>query len=302
MGGDRTCWQDYVFQLLWELLGVLPQELEEVARWKNPVVIAQTKLGKRKQVNWKKWHFLRSPRKDSMGGFFLQQRICLPLSVHSFLLCNAHATSSSLFVVNVCEHIVVSSAILSSHSVCCLTSIVCVFHAVSILLSSIYPFRKWWDLDLSSSPYLVNPGRLSPNFSNQDPFSSVCVSSNLPASFSVCGGILREDSWDRWLPVQSFNHGTIHSYIRNCRNIPSWSQRCSVFLCLSLSVYTFLLWVFSGSISGSGARTNCPETNLSHFSTLHWRRQLDRIKLLLVISFSSDNTSICSQLTTADYH
>ena len=31
-GRPRTCWSDYVIQLAWEYLGILPEELEEVSR------------------------------------------------------------------------------------------------------------------------------------------------------------------------------------------------------------------------------------------------------------------------------
>ncbi|KAK3538497.1 hypothetical protein QTP86_006191 [Hemibagrus guttatus] len=35
-GRPRTCWRDYVFRLAWERLGVPPEELEEVAREREP--------------------------------------------------------------------------------------------------------------------------------------------------------------------------------------------------------------------------------------------------------------------------
>lgn len=108
--------------------------------------------------------------------------------------CCAHVKcvmSYSLFVIVVCQYFVVLSllATLFPYHGCCLMSLVPILHAICVLLSSIYSSRKCWDLDLSSSPYLVNPGWLSPRFSYRDPFSSACVSLNLPAPFSVCGDV-----------------------------------------------------------------------------------------------------------------
>lgn len=85
---------------------------------------------------------------------------------------------------------------------CCLWSFIPVFHVVSVLLMlSLYPSRKRRDLDLSSSRYLVNPGRLSPSCSNQDPFSPVCVFMYLFACLSavVVGGMLSGGSCGQWL-------------------------------------------------------------------------------------------------------
>lgn len=126
-----------------------------------------------------------------MASFFNNSSVHLFASIPS---CCAHVKcvmSYSLFVIVVCQYFVVLSllATLFPYHGCCLMSLVPILHAICVLLSSIYSSRKCWDLDLSSSPYLVNPGWLSPRFSNRDPFSSACVSLNLPAPFSVCGDV-----------------------------------------------------------------------------------------------------------------
>lgn len=104
-----------------------------------------------------------------------------------------------------------------------LESVVCspvsVFHAVSVILTlSLYSSRKRWDLDLSSSPYLVNPGWLSPSCSNQDhSLQSIC--SCICLSAVVVGGMLSGGSCDQWFCMSSVISGTIHWYICHCCNI-----------------------------------------------------------------------------------
>lgn len=99
----------------------------------------------------------------------------------------ASQSSSSVFVeLLLCLRYVVCCPSFSCFFTLVL-SLIPVFHVVSVLLTlSLYPSRKRWDLDLSSSPYLFNPRRLSPSCSNQDPFSPVCVFMNLSVCLSVC--------------------------------------------------------------------------------------------------------------------
>lgn len=105
---------------------------------------------------------------------------------------------------------------------------------------SLYPSRKRRDLDLSSSPCLVNPGRLSPSFSNQEPFSPhesvctclyLCVPVCICVSVSVClylsvvvGGMLTGGSCDQWLCMSSRGHQLIHT----CTAAETFSIQASV--------------------------------------------------------------------------
>lgn len=126
-----------------------------------------------------------------------------------------------------CAHL--SPSLRIPHAKSCLCSSVCHFsrlvvcgpsfpvcHVVSAPLTlSLYPSRKRRDLDLSSSPCLVNPGRLSPSSFNQQPFSpslcvrvSVCVFMNpsvrrLPVLTAVeVGGMLSGGSCDLYVISQ----------------------------------------------------------------------------------------------------
>lgn len=80
--------------------------------------------------------------------------------------------------------------------------------SLSFWCSPIYSSRKRWDLDLSSSPYLVNPDQLSPCCSNQDhSLWSICSWISVSA-VAVCG-MLSGSSCDQWLwkcKIYSFNH------------------------------------------------------------------------------------------------
>lgn len=97
---------------------------------------------------------------------------------------------SALSVSVLCLHPVVPLLCVVWHgSVSLLCGVICplaflFLHATSVLLMlSVYPSRKKWDLDLSSSPCLVNPGWLLPSCSNpKSILSSLCVCE------SVCGG------------------------------------------------------------------------------------------------------------------
>lgn len=129
---------------------------------------------------------------------------------------------------------------------------VTVFHDISVfLIWFLYPYRKRWDLDLSSR-CVVNPGWLSPSCFNQDPFSPVCVSMNLSVCLSDCGW------WDvecrfLWPVLGPFTdtYATAETYFIKV------SVSVDVFVITHLNVLPWL------------SQPDCPELNLSHFPPQH---------------------------------
>lgn len=128
----------------------------------------------------------------------------------------------STVLLSVCWAVIVSQIFCCFLFVCCLSFFAVFFSLLSIvrrsclpcrlcpLMRSLYPSRKRWDLDLSSSRYLVNPGWLSPSCSNQDPFSPVCVHESVCLlSAVVVGGMLSGGSCDQCAVCNQSIHSLI---------------------------------------------------------------------------------------------
>ena len=67
-GRPKTCWRDYISQLLWESVATLPEELEEVARESKVLAFPQPNWDKQRLLDrWMvQWNYL-----DNMNVWFL---------------------------------------------------------------------------------------------------------------------------------------------------------------------------------------------------------------------------------------
>lgn len=151
-------------------------------------------------------------------------------------------------------------------------------------MHSLYPSRKRSDLGLSSTHCLVNPHRLSPSCSNQDPFSPVCVFMKLSVCLSVfCGGWW-DVEWRFLWPVapyvtsQSWNHLLIHMPLLKHTPLKAGvCVRCSCF-CHNPSKCLYHEFSQDASLELASVKQDHPETNLSHLPPWHRRWWLDRIR------------------------
>lgn len=182
--------------------------------------------------------------------------LCSSLSSSVLLLVPLHATT---VLFGVCWAVVVSQifcclvffllsvTLLFLHSVVC-----CLASSLSLLMHSLYPSRKRWDLGLSSSRCLVNPRRLSPSCSNQDPFSPLCVFMKLSVCLSVCCGGWWDVEWRFLWPVapyvisQSWNNSLIHMPLLKHTPLKPVSALGVWCVCIR-----HLPWTFSGCTIGA---------------------------------------------------
>lgn len=182
--------------------------------------------------------------------------LCSYLSSSILPLVPLHAT---LVLFSVCWAVVVSQIIfccvvffLLSVTLLFLHPVVCsLASSLSLLMHSLYPSRKRWDLGLSSSRCLVNPRRLSPSCSNRDPFSPLCVLMKLSVCLSVCCGGWWDVEWRFLWPVapyvisQSWNNSLIHMPLLKHTPLKPVSALGVWCVCIS-----HLPWSFSGCITG----------------------------------------------------